>query len=184
MFGPNTGRVLSGLGAGLSSAGQNWNKPALAAFAAGAGAALQGGQQFDNQVQSAKLKALHAAIAAWKVGDMAAFHQATTNLRALTARQQQRAAPPSAAAPPAAAAPANNPPAPGASVTGNGSGPTIYGSPTPSPATPASAPNGASTARLSPAVAFAQARDAIARGAPLEAVKQRLIENGFHSSIA
>lgn len=158
VFGPGTGRVMSALGAGLSSAGQNWNKPGAAAFAAGAGAAIQGGQQFDNQVQDARLKALQTAIAAFKVGDMAAFHQATVNLRALNARQQQSAAaPPSAASPALAAAPANNPLAPVASLS-------------------------TSAARLSAADAIAQARNAIARGAPPDAVKQRLDQHGFDSS--
>src|SRR5690242_8946211 len=36
-FMPN---FMASLGAGLSSAGQNWNKPAAAAFASGAGAAI------------------------------------------------------------------------------------------------------------------------------------------------
>jgi len=81
---PNS-QFMAALGAGLSSAGQNWNKPALAAFASGAGAALQGGQQWNNQQQDAKLKALHAAIAAWKVGDLAGYHQALAVFRALSA---------------------------------------------------------------------------------------------------
>jgi hypothetical protein len=123
LFGPNTGRVMAALGAGLASAGANWNKPGAAAFASGAGAALQGGQQWDAQQQDAKLKALHAAIAAWKTGDMAAYHQAIANLRAA------RATP--------------NRPAVGLNE------------------------------------ALAQARDAIARGAPRDAVLQRLREHGF-----
>ena len=183
VFGPNTGRVMSALGAGLSSAGQNWNKPALAAFASGAGAALQGAQQFDNQVQDAKLKALHAAIAAWKVGDMAAYRQATLNLQTLMARQQQRAAASSPAAPPgSAAAPANNPAAPPASVTGSASAPTVYGGPAPAMGTPVSAARSVSAARPATPAVIAQARDAIARGAPPDAVKQRLHDHGFDSS--
>jgi hypothetical protein len=181
LFGPNTGRVLSSLGAGLSSAGQSWNKPALAAFASGAGASLQGGQQFDHQVQDARLKALHAAIAAFKAGDMAGYRQATLNLQALAARQRQQAAAASSSAAPAgaAAAPANNPPPP-PSVTGNGAGPTLYGSP--APGTPASAANGASAVRPVPADVLAQANDAIARGASPEAVRQRLADRGFDST--
>lgn len=81
---PNS-QFMSALGAGLSAAGQNWNKPALAAFASGAGAALQGGQQWNNQQQDSRLKALHAAIAAWKVGDLAGYHQALALFRALSA---------------------------------------------------------------------------------------------------
>src|SRR5262249_8959240 len=60
LFGPNAGRVMAALGAGLASAGQNWNKPAAAAFASGAGAALQGALQWNAQQQGARLKALHA----------------------------------------------------------------------------------------------------------------------------
>jgi hypothetical protein len=81
---PNS-QFLAALGAGLSSAGQNWNKPASAAFASGAGAALQGGQQWNNQQQDAKLKALHAAIAAWRVGDIGGYYQALALFRALSA---------------------------------------------------------------------------------------------------
>jgi hypothetical protein len=79
---PNS-QFMAALGAGLNAAGQNWNKPALAAFASGAGAALQGGQQWNNQQQDAKLKALQAAIAAWKGGDLAAYRQALALFRAL-----------------------------------------------------------------------------------------------------
>ena len=182
VFGPSTGRVVAALGAGLSSAGQNWNKPALAAFASGAGAALQGGQQFDNQAQDARLKALHTAIAAWKVGDMAAFHQAAANLQALTARQKQMAATArsSAAPPESAAAPANNAPPPPA---GNASGRIIDGSPAPSAGTAAAATRVASVARPSAADALAQAHDAIARGAPPDAVRQRLRDHGFDAAL-
>jgi hypothetical protein len=121
LFGPNTVRVMAALGAGLASAGANWNKPAAAAFASGAGAALQGGQQWNAQQQDARLKALHAAIAAWKADDMGRYQQAIGNLRAARA----------------------NRPAVGLNE------------------------------------ALAQARDAIARGAPPDAVLQRLREHGF-----
>jgi hypothetical protein len=107
MFGPNTGRVMSALGAGLSSAGQNWNKPALAAFASGAGAALQGAQQFDNQVQDAKLKALHAAIAAFKAGDIAAYHRSLADYHKTLAEEKRHARP----APPPPAPPESQLPA-------------------------------------------------------------------------
>jgi hypothetical protein len=102
---------MSALGAGLSSAGQNWNKPAAAAFASGAGAAIQGGQQWNNQQQDLRLKALQAAIAAWKVGDMAAFHRATIALRAASAGGGA----PTSGTPPAAPVPVAAP-APGASI--------------------------------------------------------------------
>ena len=141
-------QFMAALGAGLSSAGQNWNKPALAAFASGAGAALQGGQQWNNQQQDAKLKALHAAIAAWKTGDMAGYRQALINLR--TAGAPAPAAPP----PGPAAAPAAPPP---------------LGEPPPGPAAPPPAAP----------VVLALARDAIARGAPREAVIKRLRERGI-----
>jgi hypothetical protein len=83
-LGPNS-QFMAALGAGLNAAGQNWNKPALAAFASGAGAALQGGQQWSHQQQDGRLKALHAAIAAWKAGDIAGYHQALALFRALAA---------------------------------------------------------------------------------------------------
>src|ERR1043166_9171881 len=126
LFGPNAGRVMAALGAGLSSAGANWNKPAAAAFASGAGAALQGGEQWAQQQQNARLKALHAAIAAWKGGDMTGYQQALANF--------------------AAAKPQPNRAAPGLTQV------------------------------------LAQARDAIARGAPREAVIQRLRENNYDPS--
>src|ERR1043166_7555619 len=81
-FMPN---FMASLGAGLNSARQNWNKPPAAAFASGAGAAIQGGQQWSNQQQDLKLKALHAAIGAWKVGDMAGYQQALALFQALSA---------------------------------------------------------------------------------------------------
>jgi hypothetical protein len=178
----NLPAFTSALGAGLSSAGQNWNKPAAAAFASGAGAALQGGQQWQNQLQDAKVKAIHAALAAWKIGDMAALRQQTANLRALTAQERQPA-PSAAPGVPAVAggAPTNNPPAPPPSVTGSPSGPTVYGSPTASAAAPPLATDNAS-ARLSAPDALAKARDAIARGAPRDAVLQRLRERNYDPS--
>jgi hypothetical protein len=69
-----------------------------------------------------------------------------------------------------------------ANVTELSSVPTGYGSPAPSPGTPASAPSGASATRPAAADVIAQARDAIARGAPPDAVRQRLREHGFDSS--
>jgi hypothetical protein len=155
----NVPSFMSALGAGLSSAGQNWNKPAAAAFASGAGAAIQGGQQSSNQLQDARLKALHAAIAAWKVGDLAAYHQALVQFRAASA--------------PPSGAPANPSPAAPAAVP------------------PSSAPAAAATALSAPAAlarsaappdVIAQARDAIARGAPRDAVMARLREYGIDPS--
>jgi hypothetical protein len=154
VFSPNS-QFMAALGAGLNSAGQNWNKPALAAFASGAGAALQGGQQWNNQQQDAKLKALHAAIAAWKTGDIGAYHQALIDLRA--------AAAPSPAAPPSGA-PALPPAVPDAS---------------PPPIGPASPRR---VIALSAPHAIVQGRDAIARGAPRDAVIKRLREHGIDPS--
>jgi hypothetical protein len=151
MFSPNS-QFMAALGAGLNAAGQNWNKPALAALASGAGAALQGGQQWNNQQQDARLKALHAAIAAWKTGDMGAYHQALINLRAAGA--------PSLTPPPAAPAP-REPVAPAPEAA--------------APAPPAR--------QLSVAPdAIVMARDAIARGAPREAVIKRLREHRIDPS--
>ena len=175
----NMPTFLASLGAGLSSAGQNWNKPAAAAFAGGAGAAIQGGQQAANQQQDAKLKALQTAIAAWKVGDLAAYRQALLDLRAASAtgRAQAQSAP--AAAAPVAATPVAPTPAPPApSPPGTSTGPTLYGNPTLATAgTPRSAAAGSPSTAA--ADAFAQARDAIARGAPPDAVQARLREYGF-----
>jgi hypothetical protein len=165
---------MASLGAGLSSAGQNWNKPAAAAFAAGAGGAIQGGQQFQQQQQDARLKALQAAIAAWKVGDIGAYHQAIVNLRAASPPQRGAAqsAPPAASTPP--------PSAPPASTAGSPNGPTAEGTGLASGAAPPpSASRSAGTPRIAPPHVMAQAHDAIRRGALPKAVRQRLADNGF-----
>jgi hypothetical protein len=132
IFAANAGPMMAALGAGLSSAGQNWNKPAMAAFASGAGTALQGGQQWSNQQQDTRLKALHAAIAAWKAGDIAAYGRALAMFRAAGA--------------------------------------------------PLATPTG--PAHLMPPVPdmITEARDAIARGAPRDAVISRLREHGIDPS--
>jgi hypothetical protein len=85
IFGPNTGRFMAGLGAGLQSVGQNWNKPGGAAFAASAGSAIQGGQQYANQQQDQKLKLVQAAIHAWQLGDMEMYRRAMLGLQTLKA---------------------------------------------------------------------------------------------------
>jgi hypothetical protein len=159
IFGPNTGRFFSALGAGLSSAGQNWNKPAAAAFASGAGAALQGGQG-QNQQQDARLKALHAAIAALKVGDLTSYQLALAQFHAASAPPSQSvltASPAGASVAPSAASVANNAPATAGAGIANRAGIGLN-------------------------QALAQARDAIARGAPREAVAKRLADNGFDPS--
>jgi len=99
-FMPN---FMASLGAGLSSAGQNWNKPALAAFASGAGAAIQGGQALQQQQQKDRLALVNLALHAWQIGDMATYHKALIKLRAAGAASA--AAQPVAPAPPGAAAP-------------------------------------------------------------------------------
>src|ERR1043166_1268012 len=126
-FSPNS-QFMAALGAGLSNAGQNWNKPALAAFASGAGAALHGGQQWNNQQQDAK----------------------------------HTAAPAPAAPPPGG--PALPPAVPDAA-------PPPIGSASPRRVIPLSAPH-----------ALVQGRDAIARGAPRDAVIKRLREHGIDPS--
>jgi hypothetical protein len=99
-FMPN---FMASLGAGLSSAGQNWNKPAMAAFASGAGAAIQGGQALQQQQQKDRLALVNLALHAWQIGDMATYHKALIKLRAAGAASA--AAQPVAPAPPGAAAP-------------------------------------------------------------------------------
>ncbi len=48
--------MLGSLGAGLSSVGQNWNKPGLAAFAGSAGAAIEGGTKAEEKRVDEMLK--------------------------------------------------------------------------------------------------------------------------------
>jgi hypothetical protein len=161
-FMPN---FMASLGAGLSSAGQNWNKPAMAAFASGAGAAIQGGQALQQHQQKDRLALVNLALHAWQIGDMATYHQALIKLRA--ARVASPAAPPAA---PAALDAASAPP--------EGTAPPM------SPASPArttslSAAPPVALVRTAPPDALAQARDAIARGAPREAVMARLREHGI-----
>jgi hypothetical protein len=204
LFGPNTGRFMSALGAGLSSAGQNWNKPAAAAFASGAGAAIQGGQQYQDQQQNAKLQALQVAIAAWKVGDIATYHQALANYHAAVVQQRRLAlaairpgVPPAPAATPVvpnnAPAAAGSPPPAGPAIpqstTGSPFGPTVYGAAPVGGATPPTMGATSPSRTIAPGAAtggstdvLAQARDAIARGAPRDVVIKRLRDNGIDPS--
>jgi hypothetical protein len=92
LFGPNTGRFMSALGAGLSSAGQNWNKPAAAAFASGAGAAIQGGDKAQQQLVHNQIAALNAAIQAFRAGDMIAYHRSLADYHQAIAEQRRRQA--------------------------------------------------------------------------------------------
>jgi hypothetical protein len=92
MFGlspSNAAQFSSALGSGLASVGQNWNKPAGAAFAASAGAAMQGGNQAQQQHADSQLKAVHTAIEALKAGDMATYHQALAIYHAALAQQRR-----------------------------------------------------------------------------------------------
>jgi hypothetical protein len=67
---PNQNLMTRGsLGAGLSSVAQNWNKPAMAAFAGGAGASIEGGEK-------TMLALINEAIKARQLGDMAAYRRA------------------------------------------------------------------------------------------------------------
>jgi hypothetical protein len=162
-FMPN---FMASLGAGLSSAGQNWNKPAMAAFASGAGAAIQGGQALQQQQQKDRLALVNLALHAWQTGDMATYRKALINLRG--ARAAAPAAPP--AAPPTSPGAATPPPEGTAPATSP---------PSPARATALSAAPPVALARTAPPDALAQARDAIARGAPREAVMARLREHGI-----
>jgi hypothetical protein len=184
----------SALGSGLASVGQNWNKPGGAAFAASAGAAKQGGNQAQQQQADSQLRAVHTAIEALKAGDMATYHQALANYHA--ALTQQRRFFPLAARP---AALSNTAPPPQSPVpprmAGQGAASLfappqiIYGSPISN--APASLPIGTSPAAGMPPPRpaadgsvdlLAQARDAITRGAPRDAVINRLRDNGIDPS--
>src|ERR1700719_1516329 len=60
---PNSAaRFASALGAGLASVGQNWNKPGGAAFAASAGAAMQGADKAQHDLAHTQIAALNAAV--------------------------------------------------------------------------------------------------------------------------
>jgi len=104
------------LGAGLSSVAGDWNKPALAAFAGGAGGALQGGGQAENQMdqqdlawRQARAKIindnLNLMIKARAAGDMDTWRQAQLKILEWARNPTSSStAPPVAAPPPAAAA--------------------------------------------------------------------------------
>src|SRR5215813_13610830 len=81
---------MSALGAGLRSAGQNWNKPGLAAFAAGAGAAMGGGDEADDKLYKRKLDAIDRAIKARQEGDLTAFRNATLDFHKAQLEEQRR----------------------------------------------------------------------------------------------
>ena len=119
-------RLSGGLGAGLTAAANNWNKPGLAAFAGGAGGALQGSSQAQQQQVDNRLKAVQAALQAWQAGDIGALRRAQAEYyRAMTPAVAARSpqSPEPATAPP----PANGPMSP----ANRGFGPPAiqYGSP-------------------------------------------------------
>src|SRR5712691_4982480 len=91
---PEQGRKFrSSLGAGLTAVAQNYDKPAMAAFAAGAGGALAGKTAPPN-LQN-KLSALDRAIRARHAGDMDELKRALADLHwAQRAPQATAAVPP------------------------------------------------------------------------------------------
>jgi len=114
-------RLAGGLGAGLTAAANNWNKPGLAAFAGGAGGALQGSSQAQQQQVDNRLKAVQAALQAWQAGDIGALRRAQAEYyRAITpkpaAAEPARPVPPPAQAVHAAIV---NPPEPAAPASAN-----------------------------------------------------------------
>jgi hypothetical protein len=68
-------QIMSGFGEGLKSVGQNWNKPGLAAFAASAGSAMEGGQKRADIQEKQAADYLKAAIDSKKAGDEAGYKQ-------------------------------------------------------------------------------------------------------------
>jgi hypothetical protein len=99
-------QLRGGLAAGLTAAANNWNKPALAAFAGGAGGALQGINQAAQQQSDNRLKAVQAALQAWQAGDIPGLRRAQTDYyRALA----QRMAGPQGPAPQPPPSPASAP---------------------------------------------------------------------------
>jgi hypothetical protein len=114
---PNSAaRFASALGAGLASVGQNWNKPGGAAFAASAGAAMQGADKAQHDLAHTQIAALNAAIHALRAGDMIAYHRSLAQYHQSVAEQRRRHAvktpptPPLQPEPAAPAAPATVPP--------------------------------------------------------------------------
>lgn len=67
-------QIMGGIGAGLKSVGQNWNKPAAAAFAGSAGSAIEGGAARGDKEYDQKTKYLAAATAALAQGDKATYN--------------------------------------------------------------------------------------------------------------
>lgn len=80
-------QVRGSLGAGLKAAGENANKPGLAAFAGSMGSGIEGGKGADDKTTDQQSKYLTQAIAAAKSGDERALNQARTQLALAQAKQ-------------------------------------------------------------------------------------------------
>lgn len=80
-------RVSASLATGLTSVGQNWNKPGLAAFAGSAGAAIGGGNKEQQQQTVNRQTALKEAIAAYSANNMAAYHKSLADYHEAVANQ-------------------------------------------------------------------------------------------------
>ena len=73
---PNkTKSVFSGIGAGLTAAGNSAGKSPFQAFASGAGASLEGSEKSTDKTYDQKIKYLQAAVAAQSAGDKAAYNK-------------------------------------------------------------------------------------------------------------
>jgi hypothetical protein len=75
MAGQRGKEMFAGLAKGLKSVGDNWNKPALAAFASSAGAAMEGNTERSDKTYDQKIKALQQAVAAQSAGDKAEYNK-------------------------------------------------------------------------------------------------------------
>ena len=115
---PQAPQWRSALGAGLRGVADSWSKPGLAAFAGGAGAALEGGDRADALALAAKEREIDRALKAWQLGNMAAHNAAMARIAQMNAETSRLMVRP------------NNPPVrPGAPATSSGNS-----APTPAPA--------------------------------------------------
>jgi len=210
---PEQGRnFAASLGAGLSNAGNSWNRPGLAAFASGMGAAMQGGDAAQQQAFKNRMDLLDRAIKAKAEGDMAEYRRRLLDIYKL--QRQGTAMPPDAPPTPPAQSPAAAPVPPAMPLTpaappaqsstalpravGQAVAPGVAVQPvTPSPPRLGAPPAvgvppgaGARPAGNTPLAAnpdyrarqLAIARDAIGNGADRRAVEQRLREGGIDPS--
>jgi len=73
---PNRTRsIVSGLGAGLTAAGNSAGKSPFQAFASGAGAGIEGSDKSTDKTYDQKIKYLQAAVAAQSAGDKSAYNK-------------------------------------------------------------------------------------------------------------